>query len=75
MQLLGSACGGTATVKYLSNSHGYRNLRWVVVRMMMEEEEEALLAGLSVFGNVRMQMLPGTVFCFLLLANLLLNLI
>lgn len=43
--------------------------------MMMEEEEEALLAGLSVFGNVRMQMLPGTVFCFLLLANLLLNLI
>lgn len=72
MQLSGSACGGTATVKYLSNSHGYRNLRWVVVRMMMEE---ALLAGLSVFGNVRMQMLPGTVFCFLLLANLLLNLI
>lgn len=75
MQLSGSACGGTATVKYLSKIHGYRNLRWVVVRMMMEEEEEALLAGLSVFGNVRMQMLPGTVFCFLLLANLLLNLI
>lgn len=75
MQLSGSACGGTSTVKYLSKIHGYRNLRWVVVRMMMEEEEEALLAGLSVFGNVRMQMLPGTVFCFLLLANLLLNLI
>lgn len=75
MQLSGSACGGTATVKYLSKIHGYRNLRWVVVRMMMEEEEEALLSGLSVFGNVRMQMLPGTVFCFLLLANLLLNLI
>lgn len=75
MQLSGSACGGTATVKYLSKIHGYRNLRSVVVRMMMEEEEEALLAGLSVFGNVRMQMLPGTVFCFLLLANLLLNLI
>lgn len=75
MQLSGSACGGTATVKYLSKIHGYRNLRSVLVRMMMEEEEEALLAGLSVFGNVRMQMLPGTVFCFLLLANLLLNLI